>query len=107
LGGGEGVGVVVEGRGLLKLMEADVVGMAARPDQASRIKIKPSARRALAEGLVDAIYFSGEDEGADFKDALPPELTGATPIYTNALWPQLIRRIEDLSIADCGLRISD
>src|SRR5262245_8222211 len=99
--------VLIEGTSLLKFIEADFVVMAARPDHASRMKIKPSARRALAEGLVDAIYFSGEDEGADFKDALPPELAGATPIYTNALWPQLIRRIEDLSIADCGSRIAD
>jgi molybdopterin-guanine dinucleotide biosynthesis protein len=87
--------VLIEGTSLLKFIEADFVVMVARPDQASRMKIKPSARRALAEGLVDAIYFSGEDDGADFKDALPPELAGATPIYTNALWPQLIRRIEN------------
>jgi molybdopterin-guanine dinucleotide biosynthesis protein len=87
--------VLIEGTSLLKFIEADFVVMVARPDQASRMKIKPSARRALAEGMVDAIYFSGEDDGADFKDALPPELAGATPIYTNALWPQLIRRIEN------------
>ncbi|HZF40156.1 MAG TPA: hypothetical protein VE715_15120 [Blastocatellia bacterium] len=93
--------VLIEGTSLLQFIEADFVVMVARPDQMSRIKIKPSARRALAEGLVDALYLSGEDEGAAFKDSLPPELSGAAPIYSHALWPQLIRRIEDLLIADC------
>ena len=54
--------VLIEGTSLLKFIEADFVVMVARPDQVGRTKIKPSARRALAGGLVDAIYFSGEDE---------------------------------------------
>src|SRR5499427_8608429 len=87
--------VLIEGTSLLKFIEADFVVMVARPDQTGRMKIKPSARRALAEGLVDAIYLSGEDDGADFKDALPPELAGATPTYTNCSLPHLIGRIED------------
>ena len=99
--------VLIEGTSLLKFIEADFVVMVARPDQMSRMKIKPSARRALSEGLVDALYLSSEDEGADFKDSLPPELAGAVSIYTNRSLPQLIGRIEDLSIADCGLRIAD
>jgi len=82
--------VLIEGTSLLKFIEADFVVMVARADQAGRTKIKPSARRALAEGLVDAIYFSGEDEGAALKDSLPQELVGAAPIYTGALRPQLI-----------------
>src|SRR5215471_6225881 len=77
--------VLIEGTSLLKFIEADFVVMVARPDQTGRMKIKPSARRALAEGLVDAIYLSGEDDGADFKDALPPELAGAASIYTGSL----------------------
>jgi hypothetical protein len=104
--------VLIEGTSLLKFIEADFVVMVARPDQSPRMKIKPSARRALSEGLVDALYLSsedeaGEDEGAAFKDSLPPELAGAAPIYTSRTLPQLIGRIEDLSIADCGLRIAD
>jgi molybdopterin-guanine dinucleotide biosynthesis protein len=87
--------VLIEGTSLLKFIEADFVVMVARRDQMSRVKIKPSARRALAEGLVDALYLSGEDEGPAFKDSLPPELAGAATIYTNALWPDLISRIED------------
>jgi molybdopterin-guanine dinucleotide biosynthesis protein len=87
--------VMIEGTSLLKFIEADFVVMVARSDQMSPMKIKPSARRALSEGLVDALYLSGEDEGAPLKDSLPPELAGAAPIYTNLTLPQLIGRIED------------
>ena len=87
--------VLIEGTSLLKFIEADFVVMVARPDQMSRMKIKPSARRALAEGLVDALFLSGEDEGAALKDSLPPELAGAAPIYTSRTLPELIGRIED------------
>jgi molybdopterin-guanine dinucleotide biosynthesis protein len=81
--------VLIEGTSLLKFIKADFVVMAARFDQ----KIKPSARRALAEGLVDALYFSGEDDGAACKDSLPPELAGAAPTYTETLRPQLVSQI--------------
>jgi molybdopterin-guanine dinucleotide biosynthesis protein len=87
--------VLIEGTSLLKFIEADFAVMAARLDQAGRIKIKPSARRALAEGLVDALYLFSEEAGAAFKDSLTPELADAAPIYTNASRPQLIRSIED------------
>jgi len=85
--------VLIEGTSLLKFIEADFVVMVARHDQAGWTKIKPSARRALAEGLVDALYLSGDVEGAALKDSLPQELAGAAPIYTGALRPQLITRI--------------
>lgn len=85
--------VLIEGTSLLKFIEADFVVMVARADRTGRTKIKPSARRALAEGLVDALYLSGEDEGATLKDSLPPELAGAATIYAGALRPQLISRI--------------
>jgi molybdopterin-guanine dinucleotide biosynthesis protein len=85
--------VLIEGTSLLKFIEADFVVMVARADQMSRMKIKPSARRALAEGLVDALYLFSEDEGADFIDSLPPELAGAASIYTGALWRHLISRV--------------
>jgi molybdopterin-guanine dinucleotide biosynthesis protein len=87
--------VMIEGTSLLKFIDADFVVMAARQDH----KIKPSARRALAEGLVDALYFSGEA----FTDSLPPELAGAAPIYTEPLRPQLISRIE--AVCKCPIRI--
>src|SRR5262245_8051433 len=85
--------VLIEGTSLLKFIEADFVVMVARPDPTGRVKIKPSARRALTEGLVDALYLTGEDDGAALEDSLPPELAGAAPIYTGATRPQLISRI--------------
>jgi molybdopterin-guanine dinucleotide biosynthesis protein len=85
--------VLIEGTSLLKFIEADFVVMVARPDQTDRTKIKPSARRALAEGLVNAIYLSGEVDGAALIDSLPQELAGAAPIYAGALRPLLINRI--------------
>lgn len=89
--------VLIEGTSLLKFIEADFVVMVSRVDQIagqmSRIKIKSSARRALAEGLVDAVYLSGEVGDGAVKDTLPPELAGAAPIYTGATLPQLISRI--------------
>src|SRR5499426_1932957 len=85
--------VLIEGTSLLKFIEADFVVMVARPGQMSGMKIKPSARRALAEGLVNALYLSGEDGGEDFKDSLPPELAGAAPIFTSGALAQLIGKI--------------
>src|SRR5262249_25553771 len=80
--------VLIEGTSLLKFIKADFTVMAARLDQTGRMKIKPSARRALAEGLVDALYLigegAGENCGAALKDSLPPEFVGAAPIYTRA-----------------------
>jgi hypothetical protein len=85
--------VLIEGTSLLKFIKADFAVMVARPDRTGRVKIKPSARRALTEGLVDALYLTGEDDGAALEDSLPPELAGAAPIYTDAMRPQLISRI--------------
>jgi hypothetical protein len=83
--------VLIEGTSVLKFVKADFAVMVARADQMSRIKIKPSARRALAEGLVDVIFFSGETGAVE--DSFPPELAGAAPVYTNRDLPQLISRI--------------
>jgi molybdopterin-guanine dinucleotide biosynthesis protein len=85
--------VLIEGTSLLKFIEADFVVMVARYDRKSPIKIKPSARRALAQGQVDALYLFGGEDGEDFEDSFPPELAGAAPVYTAALRPQLISRI--------------
>src|SRR5215468_9252104 len=77
--------VLIEGTSLLKFIESDFVVMVARPDQTGRMKIKPSARRALAERRVDALYLFSEEAGKDgdaaFKDSLPTELANAAPIY--------------------------
>lgn len=81
--------VLIEGTSVLKFIKPDFAVMVARADQS---KIKPSARRALTEGSVDAIYFSGEVIESSF----PPELIGETPIYTSRDLPQLISRIHQL-----------
>src|SRR5687768_17335184 len=52
-------GVLVEGNSFLKYVDADFTVMVARPDGA---KIKPSARRALAN--TSALYLSSEVAGA-------------------------------------------
>jgi molybdopterin-guanine dinucleotide biosynthesis protein len=80
--------VLIEGTSVLKRINADFAVMVARADQMSRMKIKPSARRALSEGLVDVIYFSGQSEVVE--GLFPPELSGAAPFYTNRDLPRLI-----------------
>lgn len=85
--------VLIEGTSVLKFIKADFAVMVARADQT---KIKPSARRALAEGLVDAIYFSGEDGAETIKSSLPAELIASTPVYTSCDLPRLISRIRQL-----------
>jgi len=85
--------VLIEGTSVLKFIDPDFAVMVTRPDQMSQTKIKPSARRALSQGQVDAVYLFGEDDNAVIKDALPPELAGASPVYTNRDLPQLISRI--------------
>ncbi len=83
--------VLIEGTSVLKFITANFAVMVAPADQTSRIKIKPSARRALSEGLVDAIYCSGE--GGIVEDSFLTEFAGAIPIYTSRDMPQLISRI--------------
>jgi molybdopterin-guanine dinucleotide biosynthesis protein len=85
--------VLIEGTSVLKFIKADFAVMVARADQT---KIKPSARRALAEGLVAAIYFSGEDSAEAIKNSFPAELIGETPVYTSRDLPRLISRIRQL-----------
>ena len=87
-------GVLIEGTSVLRFVNADFAVMVARADQADqtgRMKIKPSARRALSEGLIDAIYFSGD--GEVFSPEAPPEWIGAAPVYTNRDLPRLINGI--------------
>jgi molybdopterin-guanine dinucleotide biosynthesis protein len=87
-------GVLIEGTSVLRFINADFAVMVARADrgyQTSPMKIKPSARRALSEGLIDAIYFSGD--GEVFSPEAPPEWTGAAPVYTNRDLQRLISGI--------------
>jgi molybdopterin-guanine dinucleotide biosynthesis protein len=83
-------GVLIEGTSALKFIEPDFAVMVARRDQT---KIKPSARRALAAGSVNALYLSGEESGAENSFPGGNELIGETELYTQRDLPQLISRI--------------
>jgi molybdopterin-guanine dinucleotide biosynthesis protein len=83
-------GVLIEGTSVLKFIEPDFAVMVARRDQT---KIKPSARRALAAGSVNALYLSGEEAAAENSFPGGNELIGETELYTQRDLPQLISRI--------------
>lgn len=85
--------VLVEGTSVLKYIEADFAVMVARADQT---KIKPSARRALAQGSVDVIYFSGERDIETIKSSFPVDLIGERPVYASRDLPQLISLIRQI-----------
>ena len=92
-------GVLIEGNSFLKFVEADFTVMVARPDEP---KIKPSARRALAQA--SALYLSGEVAGDDVSEADGVrewrERTGlgealeSLPVYTPASLGRLVERIK-------------
>ncbi len=97
----ESPGVLIEGNSFLKFVEADFTVMVARPDEP---KIKPSARRALAQ--TSALYLSSEVdeteaagvEGFDGwreRTGLGEALKGL-PIYTPASLGALIGRIKSI-----------
>lgn len=91
-------GVLIEGNSFLRFVEADFSLIVARPDV---LKIKPSARRALAKA--SAIYLSDADEGIDAsvrlrfdewqRQAGLDEIFATLPIYTRQSLPQLVARI--------------
>ena len=81
-------GVLIEGTSLLRYITPDYVVMAVGSDQA---KIKPSARRAFAEGRIDAIY-------AMDKSIVAPSLTELSenlPIYDQAEMPLLLEHLNE------------
>jgi molybdopterin-guanine dinucleotide biosynthesis protein len=95
-------GVLIEGTSVLKFIDPDFAVMVARADRENQPKMKPSARRALAEGFVDAIYLSGLSGelsgGADGLALQHSDLlkwAGGMPVYTNRDLPQLIAGIRD------------
>jgi len=91
-------GVLIEGNSFLRFVEADFSLIVARPDV---LKIKPSARRALAKA--SAIYLSDVEEGIDAsvrlrfdewqRQAGLDEIFATLPIYTRESLPQLVARI--------------
>lgn len=88
-------GVLIEGTSFVQFVSVDLMLMAARAT--GDVKIKPSARRALAK--TDALYLfdEGEDARAHFAQlSFSENLTGSIPIYTRADLPQLVERVREV-----------
>ncbi len=82
--------VVIEGTSLLKFIKPDFAIMVVRPGQN---QFKPSARRALSNSLIDAVYLSAE---AGDPSALPPPIHDSIadlPVFNERKLPQLIEHI--------------
>jgi molybdopterin-guanine dinucleotide biosynthesis protein len=101
LGRVKSVGVLIEGNSLLRHLEPDFFMMVARPDV---LKIKPTARRALAKA--SALYVSSEGDIQDersiqlFREwqesaGLSGVISGL-PVYTRADIPRLVALISSL-----------
>jgi molybdopterin-guanine dinucleotide biosynthesis protein len=94
--------VLIEGTSFLKYVKADFAILVARSD---RLQLKPSARQALLNGLVDAIYLSGDGDGerlkSQFSSSVNVESKSAAiagslerlPIYTKQDFPELVELI--------------
>jgi len=98
--------VLIEGTSFLKYVKADFAILVARSD---RLQLKPSARQALLNGLVDAIYLSGDGDGkmlrSQFTSSVNAEsnsraITGSLehlPIYTKQDFQGLVERIRGIA----------
>jgi len=92
-------GVIVEGNSFLRFAEADFAVLVARADL---LKIKPTARRALAKA--DALYLSDAGRGIDLSQREHfaewwrvnglEEVAPALHVYTRESLPQLVSHIE-------------
>lgn len=97
--------VLIEGTSFLPYIRADFAILVARSD---RLQMKPSARQAVLNGLIDAIYVSGEGEGERLRsqfisvvdrESRSPALAGSLanlPFYTKEDFPVLIELIRGL-----------
>jgi hypothetical protein len=105
-------GVLIEGNSFLRFVEADFSVVVARTDV---LKIKPSARRALAKAT--AIYLSDGEEGTDAsvrlrfdewqRQAGLGENFATLPVYTRETLPQLAARIVSIHAEHNAFRRAD
>ncbi|MBC7931610.1 MAG: hypothetical protein H7Z38_13705 [Rubrivivax sp.] len=105
-------GVVIEGNSFHRFIEADFSVVVARTDV---LKIKPSARRALAKA--SAIYLSDGEEGIDAsvrlrfdewqRQAGLGEVFATLPVYTRESLPRLVARIASVHTAHDAFRYAD
>ena len=96
------VGLFIEGTSFLRFMDVDLALMVAR----SGLKIKASARRALAK--TSALYLSDEENElpvtreqfvSRYKRTINADIPDALPVYTAQDLPQLIKRISAIHAA--------
>lgn len=85
-------GVIIEGTSVLRYVRADQAILVARSVPSS---LKPSARRALRDGMIDVLYLSSPDAspaaGDDALDSLP--------LYTPSSLNEMIARLRDVHLA--------
>jgi len=81
-------GVLIEGTSVLKFIQPDFAVLAVGAEQS---RIKPSARRALAEGKIDALYVAEKMDAG----ALPPERIAGLPVYDRTDLSRLLRNLKD------------
>jgi molybdopterin-guanine dinucleotide biosynthesis protein len=98
--------VLIEGTSFLKYVKTDFAILVARSD---RLQLKPSARQALLNGLVDALYLSGDGDGemlkSQFSSSIAMESRSAAiadslsrlTIYTKQDFPGLVERIRQFA----------
>ncbi len=94
-------GVLIEGTSLLKFIQPDFAVMVASGEQKP---VKPSARRALMEGKIDAVYVSPiVSNGASLTPAFA-ELAGALPVYHSGMQQRLVEQIRNMLTRPDALR---
>ncbi len=94
--------VLIEGTSFLKYIKADLAILVARADQ---LQLKPSARQALLNGLIDAIYLSGDGDSQILREQFSSSINVGSksaaiasslanlPIYTEQEFPRLVELI--------------
>jgi molybdopterin-guanine dinucleotide biosynthesis protein len=87
--------VFIEGTSFLRFIKADFAVLVARSDQ---VKLKPSARYALLNGLIDAIYLSGDDDEDTLRSHYPAVAVDPVALYTRYELGQLIDRVKQATI---------
>src|SRR5262245_1806823 len=84
--------VLVEGTSMLRYISADIAVLVARPEP---VKLKPSARYALINGLIDLIYLFGDGDRRSFISQFQAQPAAHLPLYTRGELPQLVALIRD------------
>ncbi len=83
--------VFIEGTSFLRSIKADFAVLVARSDQG---KLKPSARYALLNGLIDAIFLSGDEDEHTLRSHYPAIAANPVAFYTRRELTQLIDQVK-------------